>query len=332
MTDVRTLVVSHADVQRLLPMSDCIDLMGDTLAMLARGDALLPLRTIIRLPDGKNMFAAMPAVLGQDIGAKIITVFPGNEGTPYESHIGVVLYFEPGHGRLQAIIDASSVTAIRTAAVSGLATRLLAREDATELAILGSGVQALTHLEAVRCVRPIARTRVWSRNPANAEQFARQAATKFGVQVEVCLTAESAVRGAHVVCTTTAAREPVLLGEWVSPGTHINAVGASQAATRELDTAAVVRSRFYVDRRESAMAESGDFLIPRGDGEITNDHIVGELGDVVLGRVAGRRATGEVTVFKSLGLAVEDIASARFIYERARASGDGTWLELGGLR
>lgn len=332
MADTSTLIVSHADVVRLLPMADCIDLMGETLGTLARGDALLPLRTIIRLPDGKNLFAAMPAVLGESIGAKVITVFPGNEGTPYESHIGVVLYFEPQHGRLQAIIDASSVTAIRTAAVSGLATRLLARDDATELAILGSGVQAMTHLEAVRCVRPIARTRVWSRHADNASRFAREAEARFGGPVDVVATAELAVRDAHVICTTTSAREPIVRSEWIAPGTHINAVGASQRGARELDSATVVRSRLYVDRRESAMAESGDFLIPRDEGEITNEHILGELGELVLGRVAGRRSPGDVTLFKSLGLAVEDIASARFIYERARGAGDGTWVALGGLR
>ncbi len=332
MSDTRTLVVSHAEVQRLLPMADCIDLMGETLATLTRGDALLPLRTIIRLPDGKNLFAAMPAVLGESIGAKVITVFPGNEGTPYESHIGVVLYFEPQHGRLQAIIDASSVTAIRTAAVSGLATRLMAREDASELAILGSGVQAMTHLEAVLCVRPITQVRVWSRHQQNAVTFAEQAHKRFGVPVESTPTAEAAVRGAHVICTTTSAREPILLGDWLAPGAHINAVGASQRTTRELDTAAVQRARLIVDRRESAMAESGDFLIPLNDGDITTEHIRGELGDVVLGRVPGREHPEQVTIFKSLGLAVEDIASARFIYERARSSGDGTWLEIGGLR
>ncbi|MGQ0650613.1 MAG: ornithine cyclodeaminase family protein [Gemmatimonadaceae bacterium] len=331
MADARTLIVPHADVARVLPMAACIDLMADALMGLARGEALLPLRTVLRLHAGRDAFAAMPAVLGTSIGAKIITVFPGNAATPYESHIGVVLYFDDVHGRLLAIIDASSVTAIRTAAVSGLATRLLARPDATDLAILGAGTQAMTHLEAMLCVRPIERVIVWSRSRASGGRFA-QGASRFGVPVSVAATAEQAVRGAQIVCTTTASREPVLCGEWLWPGAHVNAVGASLAAARELDTEAVARARLYVDRRESAMAEAGDFLIPRDEGEITNDHIVGELGALLLGRIPGRGSLDEITLFKSLGLAIEDIACARFIYEQARAAGAGTWVELGGLK
>jgi ornithine cyclodeaminase len=177
--DARTLLVSHEDVVRLLPMEQCVDVMADALGALARGDALLPLRQVLRLPGGMNAFATMPAVVNDAIGAKVITVFPGNAGTPLESHIGVVLYFDHTNGRLLAIIDASSVTAIRTAAVSGLATRLLALPDASDLAILGTGVQAMTHLEAMRCVQPIDRVRVWSRDPANGEQFAADAAERF---------------------------------------------------------------------------------------------------------------------------------------------------------
>jgi ornithine cyclodeaminase len=331
-TDAQTLIVSHAEVARLLPMAACIDLMGEALAALARGEAVLPLRTVLRLPSGRGFLGSMPAVLGPAIGAKIISVFPGNASTPWESHIGVVLYFDDVHGRLLAIIDASSVTAIRTAAVSGLATRLLARPDASDLAILGAGVQALTHLEAVRCVRPISRIRVWSRSRDRTERLAREARVRWDIAVEVCASARDAVVGAEVVCTTTAAREPVLHGAWLAPGTHVNAVGASVAAARELDTAAVSRARLYVDRRESALAEAGDFLIPRAEGAIGDDHIVAELGDVVIGRAPARRSDGEVTLFKSLGLAIEDVASARFIHEQAVTTGAGTWVEIGGRR
>jgi ornithine cyclodeaminase len=279
-----------------------------------------------------NAFGVMPAVLGNAIGAKIITVFPGNDQTPYESHIGVVLYFEDTNGRLLAIIDASSVTAIRTAAVSGLATRLLAREDATELAILGTGVQAMTHVEAMLAVRPSRRVRLWSRSPERRVAFVEWAQKRFGVEIEGCRTAEQAARGAQIICTTTASREPVLAGEWLWPGTHVNAVGASLRSARELDTDAVVRSSLFVDRRESAMNEAGDFLIPRDEGAIDETHIRGEIGDIVLGKLQGRERDDEITLFKSLGLAVEDIASAKLIYERAKATGAGTWISLGGLR
>jgi len=331
-TDARTLIVSHHDVPRLLPMEQCIDVMAGALGALARGEALLPLRQVLRLHGGANALASMPAVVNDAIGAKVITVFPGNAGTPFESHIGVVLYFDHSNGRLLAIIDASSVTAIRTAAVSGLATRLLALPQAGDLAILGTGVQAMTHLEAMLCVQPVESVRVWSRDRTNGEHFAREAGERFGVPVEVAADAESAVRGARLICTATSSRTPVLRGEWLSPGAHINAVGASLANARELDTAAVARSRLFVDRRESAMAEAGDFLIPRDEGELDNEHIVGELGALVLGEISGRRTPEDITLFKSLGLAVEDVAAARFIYDRAVATGQGTWLEIGGLR
>jgi ornithine cyclodeaminase len=313
-------------------MEQCIDVMADALGALARGDALLPLRQVLRLRGGTNAFATMPAVVNDAIGAKVITVFPGNAGTPLESHIGVVLYFDHTNGRLLAIIDASSVTAIRTAAVSGLATRLLALPDASDLAILGSGVQAMTHLEAMRCVQPIDRVRVWSRDPANGEQFAADAAEQFSITVEVSPDAESAVSGAQIVCTTTASRTPVLRGEWLSPGTHVNAVGASVATARELDGAAVARSRLFVDRRESVMAEAGDFLLALEEGEIDEDHIAGELGELVLGETVGRRSPEDITLFKSLGLAIEDVAAARFIYDRGVARGEGDWIDLGGRR
>ena len=337
MPDSRTLIVSHTDVERLLPMPACIDLMADALATTARGGALLPLRQVMVLPGGRNAFGVMPAVLaGADgsnaIGAKIITVFPGNAATPYDSHIGVVLYFEPTNGRLLAIVDASAVTAIRTAAVSGLATRLLAVPHACDLAILGAGVQAMTHLEAMFVVRPITRVRLWSRGAARCASFARWAGRRFGVTVEVCDSAETAVRGAQVVCTVTASREPVLRGEWLSPGVHVNAAGAAIPSARELDTQAVVQSRLFVDRRESAMHEAGDFLIPRDEGAIGDAHILGELGSLVEGTVRGRERDDDRTLFKSLGLAVEDVAAARFIHERALADGSGTWMDIGGVR
>ncbi|MCC6241271.1 MAG: ornithine cyclodeaminase family protein [Gemmatimonadaceae bacterium] len=331
-----TLIVSHADVVRLLPMSACIDVMADALAATTRGDALLPLRQMLRV-GGPNLFAVMPAVLGgqktpASIGAKIITVFPGNDATPYESHIGVVLYFDNEHGRLLAVIDASSVTAIRTAAVSGLATRLLSNPGASRLAILGAGVQAMTHLEAMLAVRPITDVRIWSRTQAKCEAFARWAKQTFGIAVQTCATAEAAVHGAEIVCTVTASREPVLRGAWLAPGVHINAVGAAQASARELDTDVVQHSRLYVDRRESALNEAGDFLLPRAEGAIDDTHIVAELGEVVVDATRGRVHAAERTIFKSLGLAVEDVAAAKSIYERAVADGSGTWITLGGMR
>ena len=330
-----TLLVRHREVVALLPMTECIDAMANALATLARGGAVLPLRQVVRLPDGRNAFALMPAVLDAPaaLGAKVITVVPGNDATKYDSHQGVVLLFDTEFGRLLAILDASTITALRTAAVSAVATRLLSRPASRTLALLGAGVQAATHLDAIRAVRPIEVVRVWSRSGTRAERFAEQAAAS-GTRVVVSPTARAAADGADIICTVTSSREPVLFGEWLSPGTHVNAVGASLPTARELDTAAIVRSRLFVDRRESALNEAGDFLVPKRGGAIGDDHIVAEIGELLVdGSTArGRRSDDEVTVFKSLGLAIEDVAAAHRIYTRAVATGAGTWMELGGRR
>jgi len=330
-----TLFVNHDDVLALLPMAECIDAMTDALRTLARGGALLPLRQVVRLPDGRNAFALMPAALNDPsaLGAKIITVFPGNDATPYDSHQGAVLLFDTEYGRLIGILDASTITALRTAAVTAVATRLLAREDARTLALLGAGVQAETHLESIGLVRRIDEVRVWSRSGDRARRFADRYAAA-GKRIVVCQSAREAAEGADVVCTITSSREPVLFGEWLAPGTHVNAVGASLATSRELDSAAVVKSRLYVDRRESTVNEGGDFLVPKREGLIGDDHIVGEIGELLIEppRIPGRRSADEITLFKSLGLAIEDVAAARRIYDRALAAGAGRWLELGGLR
>ena len=331
---MQILIVNQAEVRRLLPMAECLEVMEETLSALARGEALLPLRQVLMLPGGQGAFGAMPAHLSSPpaLGIKVITVFPGNHGTEYDSHQGAVLLFETERGRLLAVMDASSITAIRTAAVSGVATRALARPEAATLALLGTGVQAATHLEAVALVRPLRQVRVWSRDPGHVARFVEAARKRHGFTIEAAPSAREAVADADIVCTVTASREPVLEGAWLRAGTHVNAVGASLRTARELDSAAVARARVFVDRRESAANEAGDLLIPRAEGAIGDDHVQGELGEVLLGRVDGRRTDDELTVFKSLGLAVEDVASAHHIHARAQAVGLGTWVELGGGR
>jgi ornithine cyclodeaminase/alanine dehydrogenase-like protein (mu-crystallin family) len=329
-----TLIIPQSIVAELLPMGECIDAMADALSALAKGDALLPLRSMVWMPDKSGLLGLMPAYLGapRSLGLKVISYLPKNHGSARDSHQGAVLLFDADHGGLLAMIDASSITAIRTAAVSGLATRLLAREDAGDLAILGSGVQAGAHLDAMRTVRRLRRVRVCSSSLSRASAFASHHERALGMPIEAVAGAEEAVLGADLICTTTPSREPVLFSEWISPGAHINAVGACFATARELDTATVVRSRLYVDRRESALAEAGDFLIPRAEGAIGDDHIVGELGDVLAGRVGARRSRDEVTLFKSLGIAVEDLAAAHRIHARARAAGKGIAVDFGGHR
>ena len=331
---MKVLIINQSEVRQLLPMAECIDVMADALKALARGEAILPLRPVLWLPEKVGAFALMPGYLGsiQAMGLKAVSVFPGNHGTEYDSHIGAVLLYETVHGQLLAIVDASAITAIRTAAVSGLATRLLAREDAGELALLGSGVQAKAHLAAMLAVRPIRRVRVWSRNGEHSQYFAERASRRHDIRVDPMTTVQDAVDGADIICTTTAATEPILRGEWIALGAHVNAVGSSVPFARELDTAAVVGSRLYVDRRESTINEAGDFLFPKQEGAIGDDHIVGELGELLLGTVEGRRSPDEVTLFKSLGLAIEDLAAAHHVYQKALEVGMGVAVELGGGR
>lgn len=326
------LVLSQADVERMLTMPKCVELMAATLSALARGEATLPLRTVFAIPDGA--FAVMPAALTHPpaVGAKIITVLPKNHGTELDSHQGAVLLFDTGNGSLLAVMDATSVTTIRTAAVSAVATHALARENAATLAILGAGVQGHSHLEAMCAVRPLTALRVWSRNTEHARALADVGRTRFGLDAIVSPTAKDAVTRADIVCTTTSATQPVLLGEWLAPGTHVNAVGASQPHAREIDSAVVVRSRLYVDRRESALKEPGDILTPIANGEITPEHIVAEVGEVLVGAAPGRRADDEITLFKSLGLAIEDLASAHYLYAEALRTNAGVRVELGGAR
>lgn len=329
---MKVLFVNEAGVKALLPMESCVGLMRDALTTLARGEAVLPLRSLVRLPDGSGLLGLMPGYLGhpQSFGLKVVSVMPGNHGTPYDSHQGVVMLFGLVHGEPLAILDATAITAIRTAAASAAATDALAREDAGDLALIGSGAQGRTHLVAMRAVRKLRRVRVWSRTRANAERFARDEAASLGFAIEVAASAEDAVRGADLICTTTSAEEPVLRGAWLSPGAHVNAVGSCFAATRELDTEAVRRARFFTDCRESCLNEAGDFLIARKEGAITDAHLLGELGEVFLGKLAGRVSRDDVTIYESLGIALEDLASAHHIHRCALESGAGTWLDWGG--
>jgi ornithine cyclodeaminase/alanine dehydrogenase-like protein (mu-crystallin family) len=327
-------IVGQEVVAELLPMSVCMRIMTVALQALARGEAVLPLRPVMPLPDKRGALAMMPAWLGDSevLGLKVISYFPGNLGTPFDTHQGAVLLFDPQHGQLLAIVDASSITAIRTAAVSGVATRVLSRPQARSLAILGSGVQARSHLPAMLEARPFEKITVWSRNTDNANAYKRWAREEHEIEVEVAPTVREAVLDADVVCTVTSSREPILEGKWLANGAHVNAVGSSVRSAREVDTETVVRSRVFVDSRESALAEAGDVLVPLQEGAIGEEHIQGELGSLLLGRITGRRTADEVTLFESLGIAIEDLAAAEHVYRRALATGAGIETEFGGWR
>jgi ornithine cyclodeaminase/alanine dehydrogenase-like protein (mu-crystallin family) len=327
-------VLAADDVVRLLPMADCIQVMRDALASLARGKALVPLRMVMRMPDASGFLGVMPGQIDADgghegaLGMKAVSVFPGNAGRGIDTHQGAVLLFESDTGRLSALMDGATITAIRTAAVSGVATDLLARADAAELAILGAGVQARTHLEAIAAVRPLRRVRIWSRNPERAVELVKASAARYSASIEAVPSAEAAVRGADVVATVTSSPVPVLQRAWVKDGAHINAVGSSIPTTREIDSATMAAARLFVDRRESALNEAGDVLMPIREGAFNADHIQAELGDVIIGADPGRRSATELTLFKSLGLAVEDVAAAAFILKRARETGVGQTVRM----
>ena len=298
-------------------MEECIDVMAEALAALEHGDMTMPLRSVFRPPDTGSLMGLMPAHRADAAyGLKAICVFPGNPARGLDAHQGAVLLFDGETGELRSAMNASAITEIRTAAVSGVATRLLAREDARELAILGAGVQARAHIAAMGAVREFERVRVWSRSPEHARSMAEDAG------------GEEALAGADVVCTTTTAAEPIVRLEWLAPGVHVNAVGSSIPTTRELDTATMAAASLFVDRRESTLNESGDYLLAVAEGAIGPEHIRAELGELLTGKVKGRTSDDELTVFKSLGLAAEDLAASERLYARARERGAGTEVEL----
>jgi ornithine cyclodeaminase len=329
---MKILTLTHAQVEELLPMDECIEVMERALIDLAEQRMHQPLRMVVRPPDAKGLMALMPAYMGGEhaaYGLKAVCAFPENVKLGKDAHQGGVMLFSAETGELLALMNASAITAIRTAAVSGVATKLLAREDATDVAIIGSGVQAHTHLLAMALVRPVKRVRVAGLDFEKARRFAEQYERRFAFSIDPVETVEQAVDGAHVIVTVTSAREPILKREWVAPGTHINAVGSSIPTTREIDSATMAEASLFVDRRESTVNESGDYLMALKDGAITGpEHIQGEIGEILIGANKGRESDDEITLFKSLGLAVEDLASAEYLYRKAMMNQMGTWVEF----
>jgi ornithine cyclodeaminase len=295
------------------------------LRALARGELFQPLRTVARPQNGPGFMGLMPAHRGGEHPAyalKEIVITPSNPTRGLDAHQGGVLLHDGETGELVALLNASPVTEIRTAAVSGVATRALARADAERVAILGAGVQARSHAEAMRVVLDDPEVRIWARNQEAAEALAAE------VGAIVAPSVDAALYGAEVVCTTTAATEPVVERRWLSPGAHVNAVGACIPTARELDTETVAAASFFVDRRESALNEAGDYVLAAKEGAIDPEHIQAELGEVLAGMHPGRRDASELTVFESLGIAVEDLAAAELVVRRAREEGVGAEVEF----
>ncbi len=349
MPDLKLLVLSARDVRELLPYGECADLVAGALAALARGEVYQPLRTVIQPParDGSpppGLMALMPSIRtgpgrsgplpsGTDAayGLKAICVFPGNPALGRDAHQGIVLLSSPDTGEPQALINASALTEIRTAAASVVATRLLARADASELAIIGTGVQARAHAIALAQDgaargRPLAGIRIAGRTPDRAAQAAAELTAAAGVPVRACGSAAEAVTGAGLVVTATSSATPVLDRAWLAAGTHINAVGACLPHQRELDSATMAAAAVFADSRESALSESGDVRLAIQEQAIPPAHIRAEIGELLTGTAPGRVSDAEITVFESLGLAAEDLAAAQGVYRNAVRAGAGTWV------
>ena len=323
---MEVVVLSHDEVEELLPYDECIDVMRQALIDLQNGDAWQPLRPVIRPPEEPSLMGLMPAHRSRPSPAyaiKTICIFPGNRERGLDSHYGTVSLFDGETGMPKAIVDAAAVTAIRTAAVSAVATDELARKDAARLAVLGAGIQARSHLEALARVRPFEGARIWGRTEPKAREVAESVDVAF--PVEVVASAREAVDGADVVATTTAAAEPILERDWLAPGAHVNAVGSSIPTAREIDTTTMAAASLFADRRESFFAEAGDYLLAADE---LGEREVRELGEVLTRAADGRRSDDELTLFKSLGLGVEDLASVEHLHRRAVETGTGQRVEL----
>ena len=319
------LLLSETDVRHLLSMDDLIHSMESALAEFSAGRTAQPLRTVIEVAPNHAFFGVMPAYMPATgaLGTKLVSVFGGNAAVGLPSHLATILLMDSSTGELLAVMGGRYITEARTAAVSAVSARLLAREDAGVLAILGSGVQARSHLRAFSHVRALRDVRVWSPSAARRREFAETMHREIAAPIAPVSSAQEAVDGADLVIVATASREPVLRGEWVANGAHIAAVGACRPDQREMDTALVARARVFVDSRTGALAEAGDLLLPIREGAFDAAHILGELGQLAAGAIPGRRAPEEVTLFKSLGMAVEDVAAAHLAYERATERGLG---------
>lgn len=316
-------------VRNCLPMADCISAVSDAMAAVYQKQVILPQRQFTVLPEN-NYLAVMPGALFSPAisGAKVVTLYPKNPSLGQPAIQGLIILFDLETGRPIALVDAASVTAIRTAAASAVATRELAREDASTLAILGYGVQALTHLEAMLAVRPIEKVLLWGRSLEAAQAFALKAQEQCEIAVEVVEDVRCAVEPADIICTVTGSPEPVVRGEWLRSGAHLNLVGAHTPATREVDTDTIKNSRLFVEIKEFALKEAGDILIPLKEGEIDEAHIVAEIGEVILSEAPGRQSETEITVYKSLGNTAQDLAAAHAALMSAQRQGETTTLDF----
>lgn len=312
--------ISRSDICSVLTFEACVALMREAMVAVSAGEVNQPARQILPLAGGKGIFGVMPGAAADGrFGAKLISAVHQPPGSALPSHQGVVVLFDPETASPVAILDAGEITRIRTAAASALATDILARPDAAVLAVLGTGEQAEAHVLAIAAVRPLTKVVIWGRNPEHARRLADELGHKR-LHVEAASDARSAVADADIVCTTTAAPEPILEGAWLADGAHVNIVGSSRAGPAEVDVDLVARTRYYVDSRPNVLAAGEEFLRARASGRVGEDHIVGEIGDVIAGRAPGRGSASEVTAYKSLGLVAQDLWSGWYVFQTLEAA------------
>lgn len=329
------LIIPQSEVERLLPVAACVPVMREAMMATSRGDVSLPIRQFMPVPGAAGKMAIMPGSLGTagesedaSFGIKLVCKYERPHGDPLGTHVGMVMLFDSAKGVPLAMVEGSSLTSIRTSAASALATDLLARPDATRLAIIGNGEQASRHIAAMQAVRDISEMTVWGRDTERAATFAREATERFGVLVSAAPSAAEAVAEADIICTTTSAKEPVLSGADLKPGQHINLVGSAIPTTSEVDHEAVRRSRFYVDYRPAAMAAAGELLKAIDAGVVTEGHIIAEIGEVAGNPSLARGSDDEITCYKSLGVAAQDLAAAVAVYKAAKGENAGTEVDL----
>jgi ornithine cyclodeaminase len=313
-------IIDAGQVRACLSMSECIDAMAVAMQAVSGGAVAMPLRTVMPLVDKSAYFAVMPGSIAKPLvyGAKVISLHSANAAAGRPTIQGFVALFDHQTGEPVALVDGASITAMRTAAVSGLATRQLARPDAATLGLFGYGVQATSHLEAICAVRDINEVRVWGRSFERSREFAQQHSKSTAARI-VAVEDPSTAAACDVVCTITASAEPIIRGQWVKPGAHVNLVGAHAPTAREADTALIKAARVYVDSLDSGFSEAGDILLPIKEGAIERSHVLGELGAVLSGRVIGRTSPRDITVYKSLGIVAQDLVAAHAVYQKFSA-------------
>jgi len=323
-------IITESMVEEHLTMPICIEAMRAAMISVSNGDTTLPIRQYMPIPNVKGKMALMPGTIGEPhcYGIKLVCKYEREHDSPYGTHVGMVLVFDSEKGLPLAMIEGASLTGIRTAAASALATDLMARPVCDTLTILGNGEQARRHIHAMLAVRDPKRIIIWGRDHKRAQDVAKIMSDVTGKSILAVENTQEAVEVADVICTTTAAKTPILKGDWVKPGTHINLVGAAIASSAEADQDLVTRSRFVTDYRPAAMAAAGEFLNAIQARAITEAHLIAEIGEIAAGKIPGRTSDKEITVYKSLGVAAQDLAAGYYLYEQALEKGFGQDINM----